>query len=249
MALLAPEPQADSRAAGRGRRAHLRGHGTRGRSQRVSGRRHRRPTGHAAAGPHVTGDRAGPPDRRCGARRPVHPRRLRRPRRSPLPWSGRSSASGTCSLRRALPERTQRTHRAHRAPDGSGRWGAPRPRPPVVRLLDPAAGLAGRRAVHRHPRALRGCGSRSSWRRYAAPDPPRFAGPLSRLWHGRAVTVLGIRRYWSLVAWGVYNIGTDVVSLAALTPHPAPPDRLTPSAPALWIATVPPQGDSPIVRA
>ena len=70
--------------------------------------------------------------------------------------------------------------------------------------------------------AAYGAWSRTSWRRYAAPDPPRFAGALSRMWHGRAVTVLGSAVYWSLVAWGIYNIGTDVLSLGADSASDAP---------------------------
>lgn len=58
--------------------------------------------------------------------------------------------------------------------------------------------------------------------RYAAPDPPRFAGPLSRFWHGRAVTLLGAAVYWIVVAWGIYSIGTDVVSLASDSASGAP---------------------------
>lgn len=58
--------------------------------------------------------------------------------------------------------------------------------------------------------------------RYAAPDPPRFAGPLSRMWHGRAATVLGSAVYWSLVAWGIYNISADVLSLGADSASDAP---------------------------
>lgn len=49
---------------------------------------------------------------------------------------------------------------------------------------------------------------------FARPDPPRFSGPMSRLWHGRAVTVAGTAAYWAFVAWGAYNVGADVVSLA-----------------------------------
>jgi hypothetical protein len=58
--------------------------------------------------------------------------------------------------------------------------------------------------------------------RYAAPDPPRFPGPLSRLWHTRAVTRLGSAAYWIVVAWGVYNIGTDVASLVSDSASSAP---------------------------
>lgn len=58
--------------------------------------------------------------------------------------------------------------------------------------------------------------------RYAAPDPPRFAGPLSRLWHGRAVTLLGSTVYWIVVAWGIYNIGADAISLASDSASGAP---------------------------
>jgi hypothetical protein len=58
--------------------------------------------------------------------------------------------------------------------------------------------------------------------RYAEPDPPRFPGPLSRLWHTRAVTRLGSAAYWIVVAWGVYNIGTDVASLVSDSASSAP---------------------------
>ena len=57
---------------------------------------------------------------------------------------------------------------------------------------------------------------------FARPDPPRFPGPVSRLWHGRAVTVAGTVAYWAVVAWGAYNIGSDVVSLAADAASGAP---------------------------
>lgn len=58
--------------------------------------------------------------------------------------------------------------------------------------------------------------------RYAATDPPRFPGPVSRLWHGPAVTLLGSVAYWALVVWGVYNIGADVLSLASDSASRAP---------------------------
>lgn len=57
---------------------------------------------------------------------------------------------------------------------------------------------------------------------FTRPDPPRFPGLVSRLWHGRVVTVAGTAAYWAFVAWGVYNIGADVVSLATDTPSGAP---------------------------
>jgi hypothetical protein len=57
---------------------------------------------------------------------------------------------------------------------------------------------------------------------FAAKDPPRFPGPASRLWHGRIVTVVGTLAYWSLVAWGAYNIAADVISLASDAPSGAP---------------------------
>jgi hypothetical protein len=56
----------------------------------------------------------------------------------------------------------------------------------------------------------------------APPDPPRFPGPVSRLWHSRAVTVAGTAAYWAVVAWGIYNIGADVVSIATDTASGAP---------------------------
>jgi hypothetical protein len=58
--------------------------------------------------------------------------------------------------------------------------------------------------------------------RYVAPDPPRFPGPMSRLWHARAVTRLGSAAYWIVVAWGVYNIGADVASLVSDSASSAP---------------------------
>lgn len=57
---------------------------------------------------------------------------------------------------------------------------------------------------------------------FARRDPPRFAGAASRLWHGRVVTVTGTVAYWGFVAWGVYNIGADVISLATDVPTGAP---------------------------
>lgn len=54
------------------------------------------------------------------------------------------------------------------------------------------------------------------------PDPPRFPGPVSRLWHGRVVTVIGTVAYWVVVGWGVYNVGADVISLASDTASGAP---------------------------
>jgi uncharacterized membrane protein len=57
---------------------------------------------------------------------------------------------------------------------------------------------------------------------FAEPDPPRFAGPVSRLWHSTAVTVAGTTAYWVLLAWGAYNIGADIVSLATDSASGAP---------------------------
>ncbi len=50
----------------------------------------------------------------------------------------------------------------------------------------------------------------------------RFPGLASRLWHGRAVTIAGTVAYWAFVAWGVYNIGADVISLASDAASGAP---------------------------
>jgi hypothetical protein len=57
---------------------------------------------------------------------------------------------------------------------------------------------------------------------FAAKDPPRLPGLASRLWRGRAVTITGTLAYWAFVAWGVYNIGADVISLASDTASGAP---------------------------
>lgn len=46
------------------------------------------------------------------------------------------------------------------------------------------------------------------------PPRPQFPGPLGRWWRSRAVTVAGWTLYAVLIAWGAYNIGADIASLA-----------------------------------
>ena len=56
-----------------------------------------------------------------------------------------------------------------------------------------------------------------------APAPgPRLPGRLAHVWRGRAVTVVGTTVYWLIVAWGLYNIGADVLSLATDRASSAP---------------------------
>lgn len=47
-------------------------------------------------------------------------------------------------------------------------------------------------------------------------------GPVAHAWRSRAVTIIGVTAYWLVVAWGLYNIGADVVSLATDHASPAP---------------------------
>lgn len=54
-----------------------------------------------------------------------------------------------------------------------------------------------------------------------APGQP-LPGRLGRVWRGRAVTVVGTTAYWLIVAWGLYNLGADVLSLASDEASSAP---------------------------
>jgi hypothetical protein len=48
------------------------------------------------------------------------------------------------------------------------------------------------------------------------------SGRIRAVWHGPAVTVAGRALFVLLVAWGVYGIATDIVSIATDTPSGAP---------------------------
>ena len=206
----------------RGGRAHVPRHRRRGRCQRTRGRWNPRPTGDAPARRHVAG--RSPRD----ASPTMRPASASSPSAVPSAWRSAWPSPAPCSAWRTCWCVASCPRRGRCASAGAA-------------LFTGAVG--GALLVHDHPSfdysilqptwlavtlflAVPGHLRRSARvpRRVPSPRRTRRVSPArsSRLWHGRAVTVAGTAAYWAFVAWGVYNIGADVVSLASDAASGAP---------------------------